>query len=783
MILLRQAVRSVWRSKKSYFACVILMAVGIAVYVSFNLLFVNLTAAMDSMYSRQRFGDGFATVNSIPLDAVDKAASITGIRQLDATIVADARVQKPDSTRITTLRLSSFQPGEADRLNSFILVEGTLPTEDGVLISDVFAAANGWGVGDSLDLVVEGRKLTPVITGTVQSPEYVYAIPDTGQMMPDNEVFGFGYMTAQRLGTLTGKSGFATNLSFLLEDGAAFANLKPQLEDALAPYGLKTLIPRKDQPSHVMLRQELDSLGSMATSFPMVFILMAVIILYIMMGRIIAQERMQIGTLKAFGFSNSTILLHYLGYGAITGLAGGIAGVAMGLMMTGSLTNVYLEFFSLPAAQAAPDSFFVMMGFAIALGAGLLGAFMGVRSLLALTPSEAMRPPAPPAVTGDLLGRLPFFRGVLASHGYMAVRNITRNKFRSAFVVVGVAFSFALTAFMASYGDMFDALLLNQFTKVELYNLKISLTQPTAYTPALEAAHALSGVRRTEAMLELPVELRRNHLKKNVVVTAVETDSSLYKIYDNEGDFTLPPPTGGVILSSSLAEDLQVGRGDILMMKTSYTYDDVPLPVLGIVHSNLGATAYLRLDYLWALLDSPPIVTSLLLDAENPPAVKTALLEADNVAAITDQEESRKMYVELMDSYAAMLYMMQLAGVGIAFAIITNTASISLSERKREYATMRVLGMYPGEIGRVVGFEYWVLALISVPPGILLTRLLKQAMAGIIDNEIFSMPVSTAPSSFVVAAVMCMAAVVLSNWSARRKIARFDMVEVLKERE
>ncbi len=137
----------------------------------------------------------------------------------------------------------------------------------------------------------------------------------------------------------------------------------------------------------------------------------------------------------------------------------------------------------------------------------------------------------------------------------------------------------------------------------------------------------------------------------------------------------------------------------------------------------------------------------------------------------------------MIDTYAFMLTMMQAAGAGIAFAIITNTASISLSERKREYATMRVLGMHPREIGRVVSFEYWVLALPALPLGMGLTRMLKEALSGIIATEMFSFPVTTEPASYITSAAFCGMAVLLSNLLAGRKIARFDMVEVLKERE
>lgn len=784
MILLRQAARSIWRNRKAYIACVALMAVGIAMFISFNLLFVNLTAAMDGFYDGQRFGDGFAVLKAMPLSSVSRVESIEGIRQADATIVTDARVQKPESTRVITLRISSIDPQQDGRLNDFTIVKGTLPGEGGILISDVFAAANGFSIGDELPLIVEGQRVLPVISGFVQSPEYVYAIPDSGQIMPDNEAFGFGYLDQKRLGELTGKTGTATNLSFLLEEGVTYEQIKPQLEEALAPYGLASLFARKDQPSHGMLKQEIDSIGQMSTSIPMVFIIIAVIILYIMLGRIIEQERAQIGTMKAFGLSSGEIILHYMCYGGITGLAGGVLGVLFGILMTDGMAAIYLAYFSLPAIRVPPDIRFLISGFLMALLSGLGGAFMGTRSVLRLSPSQAMRPAAPPAVKSDLVGKIPVLKKLLTSLGFMAVRNITRNRFRSAFVVGGVAVSFALTAFMVSYNEMFDMMVLDQFTKVETYDLRISLSQPAPQSAAKEAAFALDGVQYAETLLELPTELRKNHIKKSISVIGLEPGSTLYKIYDNESGMTLPVPQGGMILSSSAAQELGVSRGDTLMMKTPYTGDDeYAVPVLEVVQSNLGATGYMSQESLCDLLNMPLTATSIILTTPDPAPIKEALLDAEQVAGILDNAESIKIFSDFMDSFAAILAMMQLMGAVVAFAIITNTAAISLSERKREYATMRVMGLYPREIGQVVGFEYWALTLVALPPGILLTRWFKLVVAGMIDNDIFTMPLYTAPSSYLTAAMLCMAAVALSNWSARRKIATFDMVEVLKERE
>ncbi len=784
MTLWKQAVRGVWRGRKSYFACIVLLAMGIMVYVSYQLLYVNLSSAQKQFYASQRFADGFASVDAIPAGAVKNLSDIKGISRIDSSITLDARVMGLSDTKIVTLRLNSFDPEDPERLNNFVLAKGTVPESGGLLIGQTFAAANKLAVGDTVRLIVNGQEIERQITGIAQSPEYVYVIPDTGQLLPDDSAFGFAFVPAADLETLGSGRGIANRLSFLLEKGATFRQVESPLREALEPYSLRSLTARKDQPSHAMLQQEIDQLGSMSASIPTVFIVMAVLILYIMLKRMIEQERMQIGTLKAFGFSNWTIVLHYLSYGGVTGAVGGVAGVLLGLVMTGGMTQMYLDYFSLPAIQVPPDPFYILMGLLIAILSGLAGAFMGVRGVLRLEPGEAMRPPSPPVLKSDLFARLPLIRKLLTSYGFMASRNITRNKFRSTFVLAGMAFAFAITAFMASYGDMFKTLMLDQFTKVEVYDLKITLKTPTGAADALETADALKGVDSAEAILELPAELHREHLQEAVSLTALPDDAGLYRIYDVDSKQNHSPPKEGILLSSTLAKKLQAKRGDVLTVRTPYTGDrDIPLPVMGVVHTNSGSSAFVSLKGIWNALDIPPTVNSILLSARDPQAIKAELTDAKNVAAMTDQEEAKASYMDMFRTYSSLMEMMQGIGMIIAFAIITNTASISLSERKREYATMRVLGMHPKEIGKVVSFEYWVLSLGALPLGILLTRMIKQAMATTIDSDLFTMPLNTPLGSYLSAAVLCAATVALSNRLARRRISKFDMVEVLKERE
>lgn len=786
MILFMKAARTIWRSKRSYIACIVLMAVGVAMFTAFNVVVVNLQYAVDKMYGDQNFSDAFAQVRGMPLnEAMTLSGDIDGIKISDGRLSAEARVTIPGKEeKIITLRVLSYDPSEPEPMNKFMLTHGTAPGPDEILIGGPFYGANNLEVGQPLTMIINGRQVTLNVSGAALSPEYVYVIPDNGLLLPDNEAFGFAFMSYDQLATITGQQGLANMLSFRLENGYSFDDVKLQLEDALAPYGLINVYKQKDQTSASMVSQEITSISSMATSLPMMFVLMAVIILYIMLKRVIEQERGSIGTLKAFGFSDAQVLGHYLCYGLLVGGAGGVLGCLGGYAMSGFYTQMFLLYFNLPALKATINPQYMAAGMVISIVSGAFGAYMGTKGALKLNPSEAMRPPAPRVVTHDVFAKLKFLKAVLAQNGYMAVRNITRSWFRSAFVVLGVAFSFSLIGITSSMSNMIDKMMLEQFTKVELYDVKVSLKEPAALSGAEEAAYGVGGVKLAEGILAVPAEIRLDNLRENVTVTALQSGARLQKIYDSDNEFYLEPPKGGVVISASLAKKIHAVRGDTLMLKTPYTGDtEVHVPVLEVINESMGTNVYMELDSLCELLNIPKSANSILLEAADVAGIKAALQTADNVNSVTDKNEILRVYKEMLSTYSAMFVMMQLAGMGVAYAIIVNTSSISLSERKREYATLRVLGMHPREISRILGFEYWLLTAIGIIPGIPLLHGLMRGMSGMMTVDMFTMPTKIPSSSYVIAVILCFATVFICNQLASRQIAKFDMVEVLKERE
>lgn len=783
MILFKKALRSIWNNKNSYFACIVLISIGVMIYVSLGVSVKDLELSKTKYYKDYRLADIFARVTSIPKTEENKFLKIEGIEDVQFRYVYDAKIDIPSNNKLITLRLISYDTSVPNHINEIIRTGNDFYSENDILISKQFLEIHNLNIGDSINIIIDGKEKTFNICGTAESPEYVYTIKDAKEMIPDPSTFSIAYIPLENLANLINKHDVYNDINFILKDGYTYNNVKVVLEDELNKFGLQQLIEQKDQISVAMLDSEIKSNTSMTTSIPFVFIFISIIILYIMLKRVIEQDRIQIGTMKAFGYTNIKIINHYLFYGLVTGLFGALFGNIIGYFLAGAFSDMYKTFFSLPLIIKSSVTKYILVGFLISILSGLFGAYMGVKGITKLLPSEAMRAVAPKVTNKNFVKYFPFVIYILNSNGYMALRNISRNKFRSLFIILGIMFSFGILAFIGSFPSMIDTLVLNQYSKIQLYDAKVNFDTSVKYIEGVQSIIDIDGVKNAEGLLEIPVQLKNKHKKQSIMITGIPENSEFYRIYDDDKRINLAPSKKGIILSSKLAKDLEAKKGDILYIKSNILKDDIKIIVDNIVTQNLGSSCYIDLNYLSEIFNLPKTATSIILKTDNINYLKDFLKESKNVVYIEDKKSNVEKYKEYLELSNYMLNVMFCMGIIVAFAIIYNTATISLSERKREFATLRVLGMQIEQVGSIMSFEYWILSFCGIILGIPFTSILKQSISNVMEMDMFSLPTYTPPSAYLIGLIGCILAVLISNLMSINKIKYFDMVEVLKERE
>ncbi len=785
-MLYRKAVRAIWQNKKAYISCMYLILMGIMLYTAMNIAVGGLALSRDGFYRDYKLADVYAKVKAIPLSMADIFTGIEGIDEVQLRNVTEMRAEVEGSDATITMRLISVEENVddgIDGLNGLSISGSPISDDNQILVNTAFMKANNLKIGDPIKVYYGGHEKVYYLNGTALSPEYVYITKSVIDMLPDESGFGIGYVSYRSLANLTQSVGLANDVTFTLKDGYTFDDVKIHLEDVLSPYGLNELYDKKNQISFSFLDLEITAISSMASTVPVVFMLMSMVVMYLMMTRIIEQERTQIGTLKAFGYSNAQILRHYLVYGAVTGLSGGLFGFIVGYFASGVYFSLFLQFFMLPGAKTSVSVLFGLGAILMGTVSGLAGSLMGALKALGMNPAEAMRPESPKQSKFDLVGKISALRLLLNSSGHMAIRNITRSPVRSAFIVIGVMLSFALLTFSGSLSSIIDKMIYGQFQDILLYDVKIPLKQPQNYDQAVNTVYNIDYVTHAEGLLEIPVVLKNKHLQEGIVITGVDKTSTLYGISDTNTKVRHKPPTNGLILSNGIAKKINAKPGDRIYLSSQMLDKDEPIYVTGIIEQNLGSGCYMELSAMSEFFNMPKTATSVILNTDNIEYLKDYTRDGDNVLSIEDKESTLRKYKNMLDMYSSLFYVFDVVGILIAFAIIYNTSTISLSERKREFATLRVLGLTVNEVCDIMNFEYWTLSIIGMLLGIPFTKYLINAINSIMDVSLFSMPSSLPFSAFVTGVLGCAAAIILSGFSAKKRIRTFDMVEVLKERE
>jgi len=787
-ILDRKLTRNLMRAKGQSVAVAAVIMVGVTTLVTILSAYRGLKLTRDTYYRQYRFADFWVPLERAPARAVRKVEAVPGVLRAEGRIVEEVNLDVPGVELPRKGRLISV-PEKGARINGVHLVSGqwfSAATTNEVVLSDSFAQANGLGPGDLIHATMNDRKQPLRIVGTGLSPEFVYAIPNTREFVPDASRFGVLWVREDFAEMALGMQEARNEIVGFLDPSADPDAVLDRVEDVLQQYGALTAIERKDQVSNRYLSDEIKGLSVSARITPTIFLGIAAMILTIMIERIVRRERAEIGVLKAFGYSNAAIAAHYVKFALALSLAGALLGTVAGYFLALNLMKVYVQFFHFPILRHRfyPDIF--ALSLLVSAMAGGLGAAWAVKRAVGIDPAQAMRPEAPRAGHRLFLERIGFVWRRVSFIGKMIFRDIFRYKLRAALTVFGVMMSAAILMLGFFGGDSMDYLLRYQFDVLQREDLRVGLWTERGKAAWYEAMR-YPGVRRTEPQLNYPFKLKNGWREKDVLVTGIVPNASMTRLETIDGrPFALPEE--GLVITHPIARDLGVGPGSTVIMKPllGRVEREVEVPVRAVVRQYLGIGAYMDLRALSRTLREPFAMNTLLMqvDPADQPKLVRFLKDVPAAASVEVKREVQRKAEETMAESMAIsnLFIGVFAGV-IAFAIIYNSTVISLTERQRELASLRVLGFTLAEVRRIVHGENALLATVGTLLGIPLGLALCKALISAYDTDLYRMPFHVSDATYVKSLLALAAFAFAANLATRRRIARMDLVEVLKERE
>ena len=787
VMLRRKAWRDIRENKGVYIACIVVIAIGLMTYASMSMVVENMDKSQQDFYSETHFADGFVSVMAYPETKVNSLLLLPGIEQAEGRIVKDVRLidQQKDSNRY--LRMVSINMTNTPRINKLRLLTGHMPNDNQseILVDPQFLEANHLLLGDTLKVIIEGQQAKFYITGTAVDPEFVYIVRNSQDSYPTPTDFGVAYVPLSSLKAMVKEKGQVNDLVFILKKGVSFDAVKDSLLAELKPYGLQSIVSRKDQASHAILTSKITSARGMAQTLPVVFLGVASFILYSMLQRLIEQQRTAIGTLKAFGFTDREIILHYLTYPLVIGTAGGLLGSLSGIALSYPLTTMYKQFFVLPGLKSEFSVKYLVISLALALFFSLVSGVKGSLDILHLEPAQAMRPSTPLTARKTKIEKIAWFWQNLSSQAQMGIRDVFRTPTRSLFNVLGIAFVFSMMTVSWSMQDLLNLLTDVQLGKVQTYDVKLQLAHPSPTGVTILALTHEVGVSKVEPVLEAPATLKNDWLKKDVTLMGLAKDSTLYNILD-KNDRRVEVPDQGILVSERLAEYLNVKVGDFIFVESPWRRDPLgekgeSLQVIGVVPQYIGLNAFMAEKELQRFLRQGEISTSMLvkMDQSEVGQMKSKYRNASNVISIEYIKDTEVKIHKMTDSMEFTIWLFAIFGGITGFALIYNSSIISLSERKRELASLRVLGMTPREVLRVITSEQWMVIAFGILLGIPLAYGLEIAIVKSVNTDLYSFPVEVPPVALLGAAIGTAFSVLVAQSRAYYKIKSFPFVEIL----
>ena len=740
--------RDISRAAMQFLSIILLCALGTFAFSALDGTARMMQGTLDVYFEENQLADFWITVPSADRAALDKVRAVPGVKTLRARASTDLETAMDGDVSVS---VTAYDGDMA--VNMPLLREGSLldPADKrGCLMEERFAAANGFSLGDRIGVKLDGREYSFVVRGVCVSPEYIVV---SDGMVADPSAYGYILTNACAIPELP-----LTQIVVRLEDGADAETAQAAIEAAL-PDAL--VVARNSHMSTNRAQSDAQMFANMTYIFPVLCYAIAALIVMTTLSRMIDNQRLQMGTLKALGFSARQIRNHYLSYAIVPSLVGAALGTIVGhIFLPPFLWDVLVSQHEMPYQLHPPISApaWAMTALSVLMSIGI--CMISYHSAARKTTASLLRPKPPKDGKRILLERITPLWARLSFNGKMIVRNLMRNKLRTLMSFVGILFCSMLIMTSLGLQDSVTRIAENHYTRRLRYDVRAEL-----------------AAEDVECVMEQSVSLRAPGGTRTVMLNILGDDQDMQYLGEKETYVRLQ--SGGAAVTYKLTQTLDIALGDTLDMYLPGDDEPIRLPVMQIVHSNVSQGVYINRSTWEAQRKGEFMPTAIQLVAPSEACI--ALLgEMDEVDQIDYPADQIVDMLEMLESLSSVFMLLTFIALGLAFVICYNMGLMNFVERLREYATLKVLGYHQKEIRNLILLENIIITLLgvalSVWPGILLTDVVLHSC----EPESGFYPGMPAPKSIVIACVITFFFSIFIQLLLTRKVKSIDMVEALK---
>lgn len=755
-MLFRKMLRDIKSNLSQFVSIFILVIIGTLVFTGFNSLGVGMDQSGKQYYKDTNLADACFNGITFTKEQIEELRNKKGIEGVEPRFQINCTL-KEDSNIVLQMNYVTD-----NKISSFHLVEGEDYSEDsnGVWLDSQFAKENKIKVGDSITYLMAGTVIEQNVVGLIMQPEYLYCVKDDKQAVPDHKNYGYGFASNKTMSDIPYNQ---LLINTTLE--------KKELEECIGNTSLKQqgiLIMQSDYQSMAMFQNEINQMKQLQIVFPAAFLIIAFLTIITTMTRITSNQRQQIGVLKALGFSNRKIILHYMSYGFFISLLGSIIGVVAGITaMAPACFDMEKSMFTMPSWFIKPEwyMYLIIIGCVAACG---LCSYIAAKKELVGTAASILRPRIVSNQSHMLMEKSSWWKKRKFDTQWN-MRDCFRNKLRSFITVFGVMGAVMLIECGLGMSDTMKALVDYSYERINTYEQKVELSASITK----EEMSKLEENDKVQLVQESAIEIYKKGKDSNIITSSMTVfDEGNYLHCLNEENKEKEYNTDGITITNGLAKDLNIEKQDSIVFKLYGTDNWVEAKVTDIVLNPIGQGIFIPKSVYEEIgaVFSPGI---LLLDDSDIP------IPDNTYESIQTKEDLKENLNDMLSMMNTIIVVLIGAAVILGVVVLYNLGVLSFYERVRELATLKVLGFQYKRLQRLLQLQnIWLSAIgciIGIPVGNVMLQVLMFTM-----GDTFDMPGVIHTSSYILAVAGTFLLSIIVTRMLSRKLKNIDMVSALK---
>ena len=755
-MLFKKLLRTLGRYKAQFISMIIMIALGVGIFAGFSGEWYTIKKDSNYFYDLTGFAD-YRIMNSEGFSEEDlnKVLSVNGIDKASLYLSVDSIASDGDKVTINTttnMDVSGFTVTKGSEYNESNI--------DGIWLSDMYAKANKISVGDNLSLKCKGIDLSLKVEGLIKSSEYLICVTDKTQLMPDYKNMGYGYVTSKTIEKALGMPFYSQiNVISSLDKETFEKDVFSALENAYL------LVTKNEAVSYSEVKGEINEGKTMASLIPVLFLAIAMLTMITTMHRLTVNEKMQIGILKALGFKDRKIIIHYSSYALFIGILGSILGIGVGYGLCWYIMNPHGPmgtYFDLPKWNLYMPWYVWVAIIVMNLVLTFVG-YISVKKILRGSAADALRPYTPKKMKPLLIEKTKWFHRRRFAFRWN-IRDVFRHKARSLMSIIGVVGCTLLLVATFGVKYLLQSFVSDYYEKPMNYEVRINLSDETNNEKALEIANTYSG----DLTSTTPILI--NDKVYSIDVYNVEND--LISILDLNTKPIKNVSNSGAYLPNKLASELKKKAGDTITIKSFATGLEYEIKVVEITRSLTG-NIVITDDYA----DEIGLIHKYNCIYSQSKAEDVTINEY--IESIQTKKDIINSFSSIMEVLDVMVVLLAIASVILGIVVLYNLGILSYMERYRELATLKVLGFKDKKItSLLVTQNMWMTLfgmIIGAPLGVWILKALMDLLASDYDIKL-----RLDPRMFIYSFILVALTSLFVSYMVARKNKYINMVEALK---